>query len=284
MASSLMVQQSGGYLDDDDDRSSRTIRGRRVIFLEGIWYDNSETPLPSELRVLVHTITSVFRVWLHGDLIEEVVKAPGASLPDPELRNREIPQAEWDVDRFDETKKRKPASISRLLYMVAPDGEEFTYIHDTVGANIAVGELKEKIRNVRQWRGDPYLCPIVSFETKAMPTRFSTKPKPRPFFQIHEYRSFGKPAPAMSVIEHVPTTTTTTAATRTEKPTKVAEKSGPVDVQIIEGPSLREQMDDDIPSEGDAGATGRKAPASPSHQTAGRRTTKRGVTRIVRSK
>jgi hypothetical protein len=192
MSNNLTVLQSIGYLDDED-RGSRTIRGRRTVFLDGGWIDQTKSKLPPDLRVLVHTITSVYQVWLHGELIEEIVKGPGVTLPDPEERNKKIPETEWD-DGYNG--KRPPASVSRLIYMVAPDGEEFTFISSTVGANIAVSELKEKIRNVRQWRNDPYLCAIIGFGTKPMPTRFSPVPKPRPFFEIHDYRSFGKPMPA----------------------------------------------------------------------------------------
>src|SRR5262249_34979816 len=144
-------------------------------------------------------------------------------LPDPEERNKQIPKSEWD-DGFN-GQKRKPASISQLMYAVAADGEEFTFISNTTGAGIAVPELARKIRNTRNWHNDQSLCPIIRFSTTPMPTRYKTV-KPRPFFPVHGYRSFGTPRQT-PVIEHTPTSNT------------LAE-------QTVQEPSLSEQMKDSV--------------------------------------
>jgi hypothetical protein len=92
------------------------------------------------------------------------------------------------------------------MYMVAPDGQEYTFISNTTGAIVGVDELKERITNTRKWNNDDGLWPIIAFGTCLMPTRYN-KLTPRPRFDIDSYRHFGKPAPTVPVIEHIPAET-----------------------------------------------------------------------------
>jgi hypothetical protein len=72
----------------------------------------------------------------------------------------------------------------------------------------------------------------------------------------------------------------------TEKPAeKVAEKlpqqPPPSDLPTVKEPTLGEELDDEIPSDGDEGESGRKAPSSPA--TARRNHNKRGASKARRS-
>jgi hypothetical protein len=67
--------------------------------------------------------------------------------------------------------------------------DDFT---DTYGGRQAVGELKDACTTVRQVR--PGALPVVQLATGSMPTRYG--PRPRPDFQVIDWRGSTSAAPA----------------------------------------------------------------------------------------
>ena len=76
-------------------------------------------------------------------------------------------------------------------------GRSFTFVTDTYGGRAAVGELKDAIANVRRARAG--VVPMVRLGFKMMTTRFG--PRPRPVFEVVEWRGGGSNDEAPRPIE-----------------------------------------------------------------------------------
>jgi DNA polymerase len=67
-------------------------------------------------------------------------------------------------------------------------GELSTFWTNTVGGNVAIGELSDQIAFMRQMR--PNAIPVIALESREVPTQFGTT-KPRPHFRILGWRQRG---------------------------------------------------------------------------------------------
>ena len=112
--------------------------------------------------------------------------APGEQA-DIEQLNEECPRSEWSEDS--EWQAARPvATPERRLHDRSADHAEIHVSTTTVGGNICIGELKDAVRMMRQFRG-PGVYPVVSPAAKHMNTRFGGRQ--RPHFVIKRWISFG---------------------------------------------------------------------------------------------
>jgi hypothetical protein len=155
------------------------------------------------------------------------MKRPGEALPDIDELNAAIPESEWEIGLNGEP--RPPWQLVHIAYLMnQADAEMFTYINSTIGARIAVEDLAGKVARMRMIKKRPRIRPVVRFRSKPMKTRFSPHPKPRPHFEVVEWRDLG-PEPA--------------APTTPIAPPNTAALGAPV-----QEPTLAEEMNDAIPS------------------------------------
>ena len=97
---------------------------------------------------------------------------------------------------------RPPWVKQNIAYLLDPrDASVFTFINGTVGAAIAVGRLKDKVKMMRALRGER-VVPIVELGAAPMKTGYGVKQ--RPHFIIRDWRNLGgSQAASAPAIEHV---------------------------------------------------------------------------------
>ena len=172
------------------------IRGRRLLdararvaahdFLkwsaDGGWVDRDGVAAPSPL--LVVKVDEILRMWKDGqptDISPSRCRIPMSSTP-------QIPVSEWE-EGFD-GRPVPPWAHYVVAYLVNPEtATKYVYAAKTVGAHIAVEQLKENVITMRMLRG-ARVMPLVELGSKPMKTKF--KMCERPDFRDRQLASAGR--------------------------------------------------------------------------------------------
>jgi hypothetical protein len=250
------VRANDGFDDDTDSNDKvRVIVGEKWSFTnECVWVNSDEEPVPTDREVVVVSIQRVLQKWIDQAPDHEATKflAPGEHVDVDEL-NEACPKTEWSEDL--NGRPRGPWQIQSIVYMVDPANmQRFTYPTSTVGGNIAIGELKEAVKMMRKFKGAG-IYPVVTLGTKPMKTRFSARPRPRPYFAIMRWFRFdsGEPAaPLAAPPSPKQLGATASASALTSATVAAAAKGDAIDkligASIVEEPTLHEQLNDEIPT------------------------------------
>jgi hypothetical protein len=171
----------------DSAGADRIIQGSIVRCVDGHWSDRDGISFPSETKMLALATAMALQHWKDQVPIETIVKQPNQPLPDVDEFNAKTPKAEWEAGLNGEP--RPPWVRQHIVYLLDPtDAALFTFINGTVGAQIAVDRLKDKVVWMRQLRGSN-VVPLIKLDSKPMKTRFGQKMRPE--FTILEWRQFG---------------------------------------------------------------------------------------------
>jgi hypothetical protein len=210
----------------DDDSETERINGPFVKFLDGEWTIGGmplEDPYQPIALAVAHTLTR----WRDQSVIDEIADKP---LPDLDALNAAIPKGEWELDM--DGKPRPPwSSTLKIFFFDTATGERAIYATATIGGNIAVSEIADKVRMMRRLRGSS-VYPVVKLKSKPMKTKF--RQRPRPFFEVQRWITLGggeQTLPAPPTPRLPPAHDETTSGLG----------------GIVEEPSTREEINDDIP-------------------------------------
>jgi hypothetical protein len=169
---------------DETEANDRVIQGELLKCVDGNWTDRDGLPVPEKAQLLALSTATIIQHWQNGRPIETIVKRPGVPLPDVDELNAKIPQSEWEegVDG----NPRPPWQLNKLVYLLdETTAERFTYASGTIGAQIAVENLRTRVKDMRFMRGATVL-PVVELSCKPMKTKFGTKLRPE--FKIVGWR------------------------------------------------------------------------------------------------
>ena len=235
-----------GYTDNvagQGSQSSRIIQGDVLKFgNDGVWSNRSaDEPFASGCELVMVKLARVLQKWLNGIPVETRFISPGEPMPNIDDLNAACPRAEWTKDL--NGNPRGPWQIQTVVYFLNLENmERFTFPTGTIGGNIAIGEIVDKVTMMRRYRGAK-VYPVVCLKSKPMKTKFGARP--RPHFEVQRWITLGggggegqalpPPAPSPSA-----SPTTPDAGTRNEHASR---GSG----GIVEEPNLREEMNDDVP-------------------------------------
>jgi hypothetical protein len=222
--STLPIPVADGFSDGVGDDADRVIQGSILRCVDGHWTDTDGSAVPPETKLLVLTTAMALQLWKDKLPVKTIIKKPGEPLPDLEELNDKIPKKQWELGL--DKKPRPPWVRQHIVYLLNPiDASLYTYINNTVGASIAVDRLKTKVMWMRSLRG-ANVVPVVKLDSKLMKTKLGQKLRPE--FTILEWQVFGSadgPTPAA----------------------RVAQQPAGAGLQSIEPPTLKEELDDDIP-------------------------------------
>jgi hypothetical protein len=186
--------------------------------------------------------------------------------------NDAAPREEWGVDL--NNNPVGPYSLVFVLKLI--NGltlDRFAFITNSVGGSIAIGDLSDKTRIMRRFRG-PNVSPVVSLGVTTFRTNFG--PKKRPDFRIVRWARLSSDvlpgpdrptaAPTPAIGRHEPVASPTIAPVDQPAPAPAgataavpaaAAQSAPAlaaagreDVTLgtpVEPPTLKEEMEDDLP-------------------------------------
>jgi hypothetical protein len=160
---------------------------------DGKFVELDGTLLDTEVKYLCYRTTRRLRRW-HDKKPEFLPPTPGEMLQDSaDTLNLAIDKSLWPLGLTGEAEP--PWRPVAAVYLLRPtDGALFVFEHDTTGQRIAVGQLTSQITVMRALRGE--VIPFVKLGWRPMKTKVG--PKPRPHYEIVDWRlvGAGKPAPA----------------------------------------------------------------------------------------
>jgi hypothetical protein len=213
-------EHGGDGFDQPGDQSDHTIIGSIEKFVDGDWTTGGLPGDPKRRLVAVETDV-VIRRWRDNRVIEIIREKP---LPDLDLLNKAVPRGEWEDDLNGDP--RPPYERAHVVYLVDLDTcERSTFISPTKGAAIAVSRLKDKVFWMRKMRGNNNIVPQIELSWAPMPTKYGMRK--RPDFKVVGWidLSGGSSLPPPSGPKQLP----------------------PVQPKQVQEPSLKEELNDDIP-------------------------------------
>jgi hypothetical protein len=165
------------------DTSERLIHGTIIKCIDGDWSTADEVMTGATLLVL-HT-TRAAQYW-YGRKPQQTVCEDQTELPDIAECNKAIPQDQWETGL--DGNPRPPWQLQFCVYLLDPGNASlFTFLNPTVGAKIAWGKLRDRIKWMQALRGAGVL-PMVELGSATMPTKIEGVRKLRPEFKIDEER------------------------------------------------------------------------------------------------
>jgi hypothetical protein len=165
------------------DTSERLIHGTILKCIDGHW-STADGDMTGTTLLVLHTVRAV-QHWYGGKVLQTICEDQ-EELPDIEELNKAIPQNEWETG-LDGT-PRPPWQLQYVVYLLnTSDASLFTFLNSTVGAKIAWGKLRDRIKWMQALRGASVL-PIVELASAIMKTGIEGVRKLRPEFRIFEDR------------------------------------------------------------------------------------------------
>jgi hypothetical protein len=217
--------------DDERSQGGSMVQGTRIKFsADGKWLTAAGDAMSLERELIVVDIVRTIVKWVDEMPKDTIVIPPGEKFPNIDAKNEAAPKSEWR-DKFGQFVG--PWEMQYLVYLIdAFSLDKITFPTNSIGGGIAVRELADKVAWMRRYKG-----PKVSAVITLADTFFNTKygGRQRPHFQIVRWIGFDTggdnalPAP---------------------KPTLeggAAAKSEALPWKEVEEPSLREELNDDIP-------------------------------------
>jgi hypothetical protein len=211
-------------IDDDGFNDlaviDRVIVGVMTRCVDGQWTGDG-MPIPKDTRLLALATTMVLQHWQDETPIETIRAKPGQSYTAlVDLRddlNSKIDESTWETGM--DGSPRPPWVLSFIVYMLNPvTAEKFTYVNSTIGARIAVADLKDKVASMRAIKGE-HVIAEVELASKPMKTKFGQKI--RPHFDVVGWKTF-------------------------DTGHKPAQLESPRGIQPVEPPTLGEEIKDEI--------------------------------------
>jgi hypothetical protein len=272
----LPVPIDDGFGDSDD--TDRLLQGTRTVCVDGEWSKPDGTEIPADKQFLVLATAEGLQHWEDGQLVEEIIKRADKPLPSVDELNSKIPQDTWEEGI---NGPRPPWTHVFAVYLLDPtDGSIYTCMNSTRGQIFAVREIRNRVKWMRALRGER-VSPVVVLGRRLVSRQYK---KMGPDFVVVDWRDLNPLPPSA------------TAPRQLESSVERMPASDPVEHigHPVDMPTTAEILNDEIP-EDDWEPPGKpvqraveKPPAqkdSVAHKAPAARTaTKRGVTKIARSK
>jgi hypothetical protein len=243
----------GFDFNTDEQQIRRVIQGLRYAFTNDFtWVDSNDEEVPRNREHIVVDRVRVLQEWGADQtpVGEPRFLEPTEKWPDVETLNNAEPKSKWREGP--DGKLRGPWACQWVIYLLDPlTLDKFSYPTNTTGGHIAVGELSNRIKDMRRLRGE-HVYPVVTLGDTFMNTRFGGRQ--RPHFEVKRWIKLGGES---GQVEALPPPS---------PPPKSANESAPqpaVPLNEIKEPSLAEEMDDEIPDFESEKAEGPKAVAPP---------------------
>jgi hypothetical protein len=163
-------------IEEQDLGPRRVIQGGKLKFSnDGIWVNSDEEEIPPTLELIVVDRQRTLQKWgKDGAPLESRFLEPNEAWPNIESLNAAAPRSEWR-EAFGQM--QGPWQCSWILYLFDPaSGDKYTFVTATTGGHMAVGDLSDKIKMIRQVRGRVH--PVVTLASTHMNTKFGGRERP----------------------------------------------------------------------------------------------------------
>jgi hypothetical protein len=226
--------ENEGVEGDDAEQSNRVIQGTRLTFgNDFIWMTSDDEEFPVDRELVVVETHRCLQKWVDRKVVGTIPVAADQKWPDVDKLNAQCPKSEWQDGPSGQP--QGPWARTRIAYLVdLTTMEKFTYASGTVGADIAVRELRDRIRMMRRFRGDA-VYPVVTLDDTFMATRFGGRQ--RPDFKIVRWIKLGPDHEALPA--PVPTALPPASAKEVEDKKPEPKKPEPNPATVIATPNKR---------------------------------------------
>jgi hypothetical protein len=185
---------------EDDEQAGRIIQGRRLQFgNDFIWMTSDDEEFPGDQELCVVDCLRVCQKWIDHKVVAAIPVPPSQKWPDIQKLNDACPKSEWQEGPSGQP--QGPWQRTRVVYFVdLSTMQKYTFASGTVGADICVRELRDRVRTMRRFRGESVYA-IVTLGDTFMSTKWGGRQ--RPDFRIQRWVKLGdggdhalpKPAP-----------------------------------------------------------------------------------------
>ena len=121
-------------------------------------------------------LKKIVQKFVGQKLIDTIVVPNDEKMPDVNAMNEAAPRDEWGKD----LNGNPVGPFTRVLVLKLLDAqtmERFAFVTSSVGGSIAVGDLSDKCKIMRRFKG-PNAVPVVSCSTTLFKTKFGTRKRP----------------------------------------------------------------------------------------------------------
>jgi hypothetical protein len=193
MSNELTVQGEDGFAVAE--RNSNFIIGTIIKFVKGAYIANKAEEMPAGIILLVVRIITCWVRWWDNAPTDHRVTHEGQIHPQCE----DLPDRDenlWQISPFTGEPSDPWVDTRYVQLLDLKTGRDYTFIGDTHGGRMAVGELKSSVRNIRM--AHPNALPIIKF---GFGGTFKSKRfglVARPVFIIADWHKGLKDVPAQS--------------------------------------------------------------------------------------
>jgi hypothetical protein len=225
-----------GVEGDDRPENSGLIQGTLIKFTaEGLWVDREGNEIPAELELVAADVIRLVQKWQDQKPVETIILEPHQKFPDVEAMNEAVPRDEWEEGPAG---LRGPWQAQHLLRLVNLETmDKYSYPSGTIGGRIAIRDLRDRIMWMRRLKGGDVYA-VVTLGRSWMKTKYGGRW--RPAFNIKRWVRLG--GGEAEALPPSPVTPPTPIAAPVQQ---VAPQSG---LPEVSEPSLKEEMNDEIPS------------------------------------
>jgi hypothetical protein len=251
-----------GVEGDDRPQNAGIIQGILIKFTnEGTWVTRDGDELPADLELVAVNVNRVVQKWQDQQPVETIILEPHQKFPDIDEMNEKVPKKEW-VEGPDGN-MRGPWQAQHILYLLDPKTmDKYTFPTGTTGGRIAIRELVDKTTWMRRLRG-PNVYAVVLLRDTFFPTRFGGRQ--RPHFKIKRWVRLGgeggevEALPPPTLKERQPDMFAKSA----DEPAPQTTPQPDLPLNEVKEPSLKEELNDEIPDFESENAGAKPAPSLP---------------------
>jgi hypothetical protein len=255
-------------------RKAGAFGGARLLkFVDGRFVTREGEEIGPDKELIVLGLKKVVQKFVGRKLLDTIVVPDSEKVPNLKEMNDAAPREEWGIDL--NNNPVGPYTLVLVLKLInAATLDRFAFITNSVGGSMAIGDLSDKTKIMRRFRG-PNVSPVVSLGVTTFRTNFGSKK--RPDFRIVRWLTLSadvlpgpdrpSAAPTPAIGRHEPVATPTiapvekpspalAAATQAAAPAAAAQSAFALAAAVREGvtlgtpvdpPTLKEEMGDDLP-------------------------------------
>jgi hypothetical protein len=143
-----------GVEGDDRPVNAGLIQGTHLKFSnDGRWIDRNGNEISGNLELCVAEVIRLVQKWQDQYPVEIIILKPHEKFPNIEAKNEATPRDEWGEDQ--DGNPRGPWQAEKLLRLVNLETmDKYSYPTGTIGGEIAIRELVERINWMRRYKGN----------------------------------------------------------------------------------------------------------------------------------
>jgi len=183
-----------------------------------------------EQELIAIDILRIVQKWIDQKPVETIIVPPGEKFPNVKAMNDAAPKSEWREDL--NGNMVGPWQMQYVVYLLDAHAlDKITFPTSTIGGGMACRALADKVAWMRKYKG-PKVSAVITLADVFMNTRFGGRQ--RPHFQIVRWIGFDGDGKALP-------------ASKPPLEGGAAAKSEAPPWNEVEEPTLREELNDDLP-------------------------------------